>query len=222
MSEAMTWLQKIYPRRKPTVRFDRVVSLGRSCQPAFQIRRYTGIEDAQLLDWVVTPDSALCHVLANSFEGWFQKDRLDFVPGSHAVDRVSGVRFLHEFDKAESLDEGHRQHAGRMARLLFRWRALMISGERLLFVRSHFDEPDVLACARRLVEVLQQSTSNPFEVLYLVPPVVFDPSHRIAGVTFAALDPKPEGFDWKGDNAAWDRVLAEVGAPPLGKRALPA
>jgi Putative papain-like cysteine peptidase (DUF1796) len=202
-----------------TPRFDRVVSLGRSCQPAWQIRRFTGVEDAQVLDWVITSDAALTATLASGFDGWFHKDRLDFQPGRQAVDRMTGVRFIHEFENAEGLEDGHHRNSGRIIRLLMRWRVLMHSGERLLFVRSHSDDADVLGCANRLVDLLMQSTSNPFELLYLVPPNLYHPNLRLDDVQFAALDPKPEGTDWKGDSLAWDRVLIAAGAPSASRRA---
>ncbi|MGH6951688.1 MAG: hypothetical protein ACREH4_12495 [Vitreimonas sp.] len=49
--------------------FDDVVSLGRACQPTYQIRRVLGITTAHVVDWIITPDAALQTLIGSRLDG---------------------------------------------------------------------------------------------------------------------------------------------------------
>src|SRR5262245_21977672 len=98
-----------------TIPFDDVVSLGRACQPAHQIRRGLGVETAHVFDWVITPDATLRTLVESRLEGFFARERLQMGPEDCVIDTVTDVRFQHEFPAGADIDEKYAEHAPRYA-----------------------------------------------------------------------------------------------------------
>ena len=193
--------------------YDLVVSLGKNCQPAYQIRRYTGVQRAQVFDWCMTPDSALTQVIRHGFSGWFDPDQL--IPHSDGAykHRESGVVFLHEFNSFPDFASGYAASAPRIEQLIFRWLDLVTSDKNVLFVRIHAEEPHVPSTAADLVRSLVETSSLGFDLLYLVSPEIFDPTWQVEGVTFRPHRRHGPDQDWRGHNADWDAYFAEMGIP---------
>ena len=80
----------------PPRHYDQIVSLGRGCQPAHQIRRLYADAQAHVFDWIVTPDAGLLHSITTDLDGFFARERLEMGPEDCIVDRVTDARFLHE------------------------------------------------------------------------------------------------------------------------------
>ena len=78
--------------------FDRYVSLGFDCEPIVQLRRLTGVSQAQVLDWQVLPHQALLGVLATDFDGYFELHNLVLGEDRRiVVDTATGVQIHHLF-----------------------------------------------------------------------------------------------------------------------------
>lgn len=85
-----------------------LIGFGCSCQPAYQIRRFTGIEKAHFFDWLITPMKSIGKVLLDFDPDHFlninQPGGLPIVDhGIRVLDSHSGVKFQHEFS---SLKDG--------------------------------------------------------------------------------------------------------------------
>ena len=191
-------------------RYDQVVSLGHGCQPAHQIRRVLGITSAHVFDWIVTPTPALITLIESDLEEFFSRDRLGVGESGAITDLPTDTRFVHEFPEGSNVDTQHAQHAGRYAMLTRRWRRLLRSRQRVLFVRQHSWGSEPRAAAAQLQAVLRAKAPNlRFSLLYLTGDPGDEAPWGHAGILNRHL-PQPEPYDWKGDNAAWERLLREA------------
>lgn len=191
-------------------RYDQVVSLGRACQPAYQIRRLDAGAQAHVFDWVITPDAGLVDLIATGLDGFFARDRLEMGHHNCIADRVTDTRFLHEFPKGLDFTAQYEMNAGRIAMLVERWRALLASTQRILFVRQHAWNTDVRATAVRLRDTIAaQAPRLIFSLLYLTE--TEDDDWGEDGIVNLRLR-QQEPYVWTGDNAAWEQVLAEANA----------
>lgn len=149
-------------------RYDQVVSLGRGCQPAHQIRRLLGTSAAHLFDWIITTDRGLVTLVASDLAGFFRRDGLAIGPTGVVTDVHTETQFLHEFPKGADVDALYESHAGRVAMLAGRWRELLASDQRVLFVRQHAWDPHRRASATRLRDAIRERSPRlHFDILYL-------------------------------------------------------
>jgi hypothetical protein len=198
---------------RPEGQYDHVVSLGRGCQPAHQIRRIRGVGPAQVFDWIVTTDRGLVAHIASNLDGFFARSTLVYGPEGCVIDRTWDTRFLHEFSKGSDFAAKHAEHAERFAHLVERWRALLASRQRVLFVRQHGWDDDTRGSAVRLREAItQQAPGLRFAILYLTARPDDDKSWGETQIINRRLT-QPDPYDWRGDTAVWQRLLDEAGAP---------
>jgi len=125
---------------------DLVLSLGTNCEIAYNIRKHYGIERAGLLDWAITPLSAVLWLIENDFRiiGHDFGDELARVPvdgGESILHLPTGILFHHAFsrDSKDAIVETWRQEipavAEKHAFLAERMRGLLAEARRpLLFV----------------------------------------------------------------------------------------
>lgn len=195
--------------------YDRVVSLGRGCQPAHQIRRKIGTGPAFPFDWIITTDQGLVTLVASDLEGFFARERLVVGPNEGIIDQPTDTQFFHEFPKGANVDALYEPHARRFALLVRRWRALLGSTERVLFVRQHAWDADPRASAVRLRDAISlRAPRLRFTLQYLTADPADDVPWNEEGILNRHLT-QPEPYDWKGDDAAWDCILAQAGSVPL-------
>lgn len=208
-----------YERRRDVIgKFDDIVSLGRACQPAYQIRRLLGVQAAHVFDWIITPDTALQALLATRLDGFFSRDRLIMGPEACVIDALTDVRFLHEFPPGADLDEKYMEHAPRFRMLTERWRAFMASRRRVLFIRQHAWDADARATARRLRGTLDVvAPLLDYTLLYLTSD---DEAPWGEEKIFNRRLHQPEVPDWRGDDQAWAALLVEF--VPSSTRLFPA
>lgn len=193
----------------PLGRFEQIVSLGRACQPAHQIRRLFGVERAHVFDWVITPDEGLRTSIEMGLKHFFLRDRLIVGPENCIVDAMTDVRFLHEFPEARLDEHSYAEHAARFSTLVARWRELMRSNRRVLFVRQHAWNPDPRLSALKLRDALDVAApALDYTLLYLTeqdaPP--WNES-RIVNMRLRQTEP----YDWRGDDQAWSALFDSLG-----------
>src|SRR5262245_65264726 len=97
--------------------YDEVVSLGRGCQPAHQIRRILQTSAAHIFDWIVTTDDGLATLVASNLDGFFDRDGLIMGPEGCIIDRVTETQFQHEFPKDSDFETQYEAHRGRFVML---------------------------------------------------------------------------------------------------------
>jgi hypothetical protein len=76
---------------------DRVISLGTTCEIAFNLRRFFGVERAYPFDWWFTPLDAIAPVLASRFAVGINRDSLQIVGGRRSI-LNRRYRILHHHD----------------------------------------------------------------------------------------------------------------------------
>jgi hypothetical protein len=199
-----------------TGHYDQVISLGRACQPAYQLRRILGAETAHVFDWLITPDQALLTLIESDFDQFFARERLTMGPEEWIIDRETDTRFIHEFPKGSDFEAQYEANAGRFAMLVERWRELLASEQRVLFVRQHGWDADPRATATRLREAIaQQAPSLRFALLYLTE--TEEPDWGEAGILNRRLN-QLDPYEWQGDGVAWSTLLGEaVSVPPAAR-----
>jgi len=195
--------------------YDLIVSLGANCQPAHHIRRVTGTKTAQIFDWCVTPDRALCHAIRNGFDNWFDPECLVPHGDGGYLHKETKVFFLHEFAQHPDFETGYSANAERIERRILRWHSLAGSGKRVLFIRQHVSETSARKAAAALVAALVASTNLSFDLLYLVKPAMRLPFWKMRGVTFRHNRPKGPDEDWRGYDSDWDAHFASMGVAKL-------
>ena len=191
-------------------RYPLTVSLGRGCQPAYQIRRVLGISRAQVFDWILTLDAGLAALIESNLEGFFARDRLGPDPEGRIIDLPTGTKFFHEFPVGCDFYAKHAEHAGRYAMLAERWLGLLRSRGPVLFVRQHGWDPDPRATAARLRQAIgMRAPRLRFAILYLTGDPADEAPWGLNGVINRHL-PQPEPYDWRGDDVAWERLLKDA------------
>ena len=194
--------------------YTQIISLGRACQPRYQLRRMRGTGDAYPFDWIITPDDGLCSVIADRLAGLMDPQYLQRGADGVVKDTRHDIRFLHEFPPGQPIEAGLAQHGARYVNLGRKWQTLMASDQRVLFVRQLAWNEDIAMTAARLVGTLEQAApALDFDLLYLTEPDLHDPARRAPRTIFRPLAQSPDAR-WEGDDAVWDALLTEVGMPP--------
>lgn len=190
--------------------YDHVISLGRACQPAHQIRRILGIATAHVFDWIITTDPGLLTLVDTNLDGLFSRDKLGVGTGNCIVHLPTDTRFLHEFPRNGDIDAHYGQHDGRFAMLIERWRTVVASDARVLFVRQHAWAAEPRTWALHLQTSLRRRGPRlTFELLYLTNDPLDDLPWGLDGIVNRHLT-QPEPYRWEGDDAAWERLLEGV------------
>jgi hypothetical protein len=194
--------------------YDQVVSLGKGCQPAHQIRRLLGVTSAHVFDWIVTTDGGLAMHIESGLDGFFALDRLRLTPSGVIADQATGTQFIHEFPKGCDVRARHAEHAGRVAKLAARWQALLQSNQQLLLVRMHMgDEAPRPAAERLRAAIAEQAPRLRFTLLYCTD----DPADATAWGAVGIINrhlKQPQPYAWEGDDATWEALLREALAAP--------
>lgn len=198
--------------------YDQIVSLGRACQPAHQIRRVVPDAPAHVFDWIITNDDALVAHIDADLDGMFAREHLTMGENECIIHRETKTQFLHEFPKGSDFDEQYEKNDGRYAMLSQRWKDLLASDQKVLFVRQHGWDVDIRATATRLRDLIAAKAPRlTFTLLYLTEEE--DAPWNEPGILNEYLR-QPEPYVWTGDNAAWDHVLGRGLAQPIRVRQL--
>ncbi len=194
-------------------RYDYIVSLGRHCQTAYQIRRFTGASKAFFFDWVRTPLVGLMRVLKQDFSGAFLLSGLQLGEEATLVlDRETGIGYRHSFEpdavtgkiEQASLERQYPEQRRKHEFLLRRWRDV-VRGENVLFVRHDAMSP---AEVDSLYRALVCYAGHPAVGLLVVGPGAGNEQPIFPQACMAAGFPLPSGAaDWKGSDAAWTALF---------------
>jgi hypothetical protein len=85
-------------------KFSHIISLGHSCQLAWNVRRYFGINKRYPFDWWITPSSALCKFFENpNPEFLFDYKNLRTInDGNSIINEKIGIHYHHDFLRLEN------------------------------------------------------------------------------------------------------------------------
>ncbi|WP_373354331.1 hypothetical protein [Pseudoroseicyclus sp. CXY001] len=194
-------------------RYVHVISLGCNCQVTHQLRRITGEDGAQLLDWFVTPQAGALAACEGRVDGLLTEEATDLHPAGIPVDRATQIRFVHEAKSADSLAGMIAANAPRIAELKRRWHALLASSEPILFVRLRgpnelvgYTDPAgfIRAESRALSEALARSRPRAVSDLLFVMAEGDPVPASTPAIRYASVAP---GETWHGNDSAWNALF---------------
>jgi len=196
--------------------YGRAISLGATCEVAYNLRRYYSFKSAYPFDWWITPVAGLLKFLSEP------NIELLYAPENLVVSNVWGLSSIrNEYFGIWLHHEFHRQSDGsisndwhkeipaaksRTAALLQKFFGANLLDERILMVRAKSEWDDPAFDPGELRDVLRFRFKNAvFQMIFI--------NYPRSDLGWArSLDiPKLPGADWRGDASAWDRNLADLG-----------
>lgn len=124
--------------------YDHVISLGYNCRVAYYMERH-GLRGPSLpLDWIKTSVKSVCELFRNDFAGMLDREKLKlrFDTAHHYVSnaKYDCIEFWHEFFRQKtpgnSFLEDYDETRDRFLRRIERFRNIMKSGKKVVFVRK--------------------------------------------------------------------------------------
>jgi hypothetical protein len=121
----------------------RVVSLGGNCMVTMEMRKYFGVEAANLFDWWITPGDALVRLIENDFADLFSAENLQMVGEGRSVANLRyGILHHHDFPRNDVEDrviaitpQDLKRNREKFAYLKSRWDDLGDNPGPVLFIR---------------------------------------------------------------------------------------
>lgn len=197
------------------MKFDKVVSLGNTCQTAYQIRRLLPQQqEAYFFDWLISPHAALIATLKEGFSG-FQKQKnlvlLSTLSNPIILDELYGFEFHHDFHSTNwrlSLNDVNQKYMA----LAERWRRLMTSGANILFIRQDALGDIPIGHIEEINKTLAQlNIAGNYKTVYLhfnrgkEPEINENPQFERISL------PQPDPWEWKGSDGDWDALASRLG-----------
>lgn len=192
--------------------YDRIVSLGSACEPAYQIRSHTGKSEADYFDWLITPAESLITAIETDFSGFDNKQ--DFVitedKGS-VINNRTKIEYRHSFPRGsdglirDDFLTSFSEYEARTAYLLGRWRSNFSRPGRVLFIRRDITLEEVDRLSRAIQDAYPQVQAK----ILVVASDDYESLTTVPGVSFAHI-PGHTG-DGLGQPEAWRRKFIQLG-----------
>ncbi len=189
-------------------------SIGEYCASAFQLRRWSGRNDAFFFDWLVTPGSAFDFIRQSS-DQFLMPGNWDIVgePGNEGIrvrDKFSGLLFQHEFPTIDGkIDAARVEEHLATAREKFTYLknktiAAIAGSPNCVLVRAEnalVTLDDALERANQIRQAFMPINPN---IKTVLASTNFEGEFRHPEFIMIKLQPHA---GWEGDNASWDRLL---------------
>jgi hypothetical protein len=197
--------------------YDLCVGLGQHCESTYQIRRITGQETAHFFDWLEIDLLYVQQALDTDFREMLRSGRMTLTSdGEGAYDLDAGIEFYHEFTarpgtKLTVADIEERLPAARekFAFLADRWRELVASPARVLYIRQDANGVETAADLARLQNSLRdRNPGHDFAILWLRRSSPEDLAELPPGIAYREVPLLPGR--WQGDDDAWDKLFASL------------
>ena len=190
--------------------YHEVVSLGRACQPAYQLRRVLNISRAHVFDWLITDDVGIRGHISARATDVLVLERLQRDEDGVVCDRQTGTKFLHDFKKDVDIPTAWAAAVPRFATLVARWQKLMASNSTVLFIRQHAWDCNPVEAADALLATLQAAAPRlRIRLLYLSEPEWTPDLPDRPNLIHRQMPQHPEGL-WTGCDEIWDKRLHEA------------
>lgn len=208
--------------------YEKCISLGATCTPAWQIRNYCHSAKAYPFDWLVTPFSSLIQIIENDFEKFIGPDDLQVIwDGGTVMNTRYNILHHHDFQRVSGkINSGWKASTAEVASkyeyLANRWRSLSEYDGKVLFVRHQGHLDSDFRYLRPLDEddmrILQNALSHhfpglDFDILFVTAGSSAARSPRLhhASVRYANEADWPNPDDrWKGATSDWARLLTDL------------
>lgn len=196
--------------------FDKVISLGGTCQVAHQLNRLGLRFESYPFDWLFSTDpDKLTEAISNDFRDWLEYDNLKEEKTTTAHKRIVDSRYnmihQHIFPLDIPLSESYKDTKAIADRRVKRLLDLKNSGKRILFIRTNLTADE--AC--RLGSVIRQKYGK--NAVLLV--VNHSREFRINRIGIKSKnvymyeiydENENTGQRWQGYDPHWDRLLRDI------------
>lgn len=205
--------------------FDHYIGLGVDCEVVVQLRRLTGCTQANVFDWHKCDQEPLMHVLRTDFADYLQLPNLVLSSDRrYILDTATGMQLHHLFRAnidgtvlPQRLAGDYPRVRARADYLLDRWRAMVSSSASVLYVRRDPYDDMTLDDQLELRKMMQaQYPDHRSALLWVrstdVPGGAEGEVDELADGVYVTRMPvlQPRVVQWRGDDAAWDRLYPRM------------
>lgn len=190
--------------------YDEVVSLGDTCQVAWQLELNGIRKFAYPFDWVCTSFKSLVGFIEQKGAHFLEFDKISVMgvyPGNptrlQVVDLVYGIVFYHDFLASPPL-ANYNDVKAKYDRRLKRFFDLLNSNKKVLFVREGFMREQI----EFLDHLLHSTYPNlKYTILAVSDREDFKESWKLDRISNFYLPQNP--WNWQGDSAKWKEILTQ-------------
>lgn len=187
--------------------FNKVISLGPSCETTYHIRSIVDQEEAYVFDWVIAQPLNVARAISNDFSDFIKPDGLTFNPGIEAghpyiVDELLGIEFHHDFRNDQQFMETFPDVREKYSFLINRFRNVCLEDKPVLFVQQHATEQEAKA-----IEAALDKRFPTLEYRLLI--VSFSQGWSGASKVIPVAIEYASG-SWDARYPAWNRLLSDV------------
>jgi hypothetical protein len=192
------------------MKYQKVVGIGHSCVPAYQIRKWIHQSEAYFFDWLVVPPPALIQLIRGGLMKLFDSSKFEVLeppkPTSNFVpmtQRDLKVNFYHDFRKDRGMSDFNTVR-NKYQFLAERWNVLMNSSHKILLIRHHINKQECIEVQQVIKAVYPKLD---FEILAVNE---CDPNSlkwEVPGIYSRYVKPCPV---WHSDDNEWLKILNEV------------
>ncbi|OCT13516.1 hypothetical protein A8709_18135 [Paenibacillus pectinilyticus] len=188
------------------------ISLGSTCQTAFQLKRLGLRKYAGPLDWFVSDSiDGVVRLIDHRFNGFMELNQLELIGTTNECfvirDNAHDVISFHDFPlylSAVRWQEAYPAFKQKLNRRVDRF-LRMIQDQPILFIRTNAKRKE----AKELHAALKRLSPRKFHLLIVNnhqedrKDVIYE-DWGLNGISMVLL---PKGEDWKGSNQAWDHCM---------------
>lgn len=205
--------------------FDVYMSIGWGCRPAHQLR-INGLRDETFpLDWMDAPLEATIHLYETGFKDYFKSIKEEGEgdeKSRRVIDVDNRIISLHHFPKRKSLIKGHEQFLG-MSEFIYDNLNARLKNAENIFLLSYWTYPiydledfvirfsKVYANKKILLVNVRNNNQLNADTIIEESKIITKDIKIIDYTINDTYDENGKEYDWKGNNAAWKKILESYG-----------
>jgi hypothetical protein len=192
--------------------YDAVISMGWTCEVAYQthingLRKY-----ALPFDRTITPIEALIKILKLRFYNFISYNNLAFIKQdplcdyNYIVDTLYGIRFVHDFELKDSFLKDYIDVKNMYDRRIKRFFDVIARSKNILFIRQKITKEEAIVLKERILELCPKKN---FHILAVDSTAEIKEPWNIPHVINVYLKPA-NPYVWSGDDAAWKEIFISL------------
>ncbi|CAM3884076.1 DUF1796 domain-containing protein [Cohnella lubricantis] len=183
------------------------ISLGSTCQTAYQLRRLGLRAFAGPLDWFMSREAvSVARLIRSRFHGFMDPHRLELIgvdPPHHIVrDTGYNIDSYHDFPMHDHVMNAYPAFKQRIYRRICAMQAAAAAGP-VCYVRIEASRSEAV----QLHSALRAAQPGAFRLLVVNFMDDYQVRHEDWGLTNIASVSIPRGPDWRGSDSAWDQIM---------------
>lgn len=191
------------------------ISLGRSCECAYQMSKHNAGGAFFPFDWMFTQDfNGICEVINNNFKTFLDSKNLNKLPekvgNCYVIQDVRrSMKFVHDFPVGQSWKVSYNAIKEKYARRIARFERAMIAGKPVVFFRRCITKAQAQSFVQMLLHkypalqftLIAIGEGDAFATPWGIP--------HVRNMLYIALVKKYED-SWQGNHAWWDGLFASL------------